>query len=1174
VLCGLAPTSWSAASLRRSPSSLPSPGAAPAPLSTAAASFVRRLPLPTKDLVVAPNAPTIYASVPSSAGAGGNSITPIDPVAGAAGTPIFVGSEPNRFAISDDGQTVYVGLDGEAGVRRFDVASRTAGLKFSLGANQDGPLTAEDIEVLPGQPDSVAVALRRDFVSPHHAGVAVYDGGVQRPTISDPTSQTNDIEFSASASTLYGLNEETTESGLRKLSVTSSGVTITATKAQLGAGPIEFSGGLIYHGAGRVVDPEAGTLVGTYSGMNFGQFVTALALCVDPASNRVYFLTESSSSATVWGFDKSTFALVGSFDVPNVSGRVGGLVRWGTNGLAFRDDNTVYLVQTDLVPSSDPVPTPTPTPGGSPSPTPTPSPIPTPAPSELRALALTTKDLVVDPNTQTIYASVPANAAASANSLITLDPTSGGVTASAPIGAGPNRLAISDDGQTVYVGLDGEQAVARYKVAAHTSDLKFPIGFGVAAGLSVMPGAAGTVAVSRREALSPATVAVYDDGVPRPVTVGTGGEGQSVAFSNSPEVLYVSELHTETGLGKLTVGPCGVGLAMEVPAVFGLNDSLKYDNGRIYAANGRVADAETGALAGTFVPAQLFPATPPAVATDSKAGRIYSLATDGSTPRLRVFDMQTFVLLGELSLPGVSGIPTSLVRWGSDGLAFRTDSQVFLLQNQLIAAPTPPPAFTPAPAATPLGFTLTGSVLFQATHPVPGVTLTYSGTRAGTAQTGADGTFTVPDLPLCGALTITPSKPFYTFNPPSLTVADAGATRRASFAAIHHTIGFDTSQQSPFEFGHVAFLNVVRTGDTDGTVSVTYQTHDGTASERSDYNAASGTLTFAPGESSKLITIPLTDDVFVEGPETFTATLSGLSDAQRYEMVTPTETVTILDNDTAQPTVSPLQDARFFVRQHYHDFLNRDPDADISGFNFWAGQLTACDAQTDPQLKAACLEDHRLNVSAAFFLSIEFQQTGFLVHRFYTASYPDSAARPKGLPRLTEFLRDTQEVQRGVVVGQGAWQQQLEDNKRAYALEFVQRPEFLARHPEGTPAGQFVDDLFANAGATPTTDERAAAVAAFGSGDTAGRAAALRSVAESKSVSDRQFNSAFVLMQYFGYLRRNPDDAPDGDFSGYQFWLDKLNHFGDFRRAEMVKAFLVSTEYQQRFGPTNFDIRR
>jgi hypothetical protein len=66
-----------------------------------------------------------------------------------------------------------------------------------------------------------------------------------------------------------------------------------------------------------------------------------------------------------------------------------------------------------------------------------------------------------------------------------------------------------------------------------------------------------------------------------------------------------------------------------------------------------------------------------------------------------------------------------------------------------------------------------------------------------------------------------------------------------------------------------------------------------------------------------------------------------------------------------------------------------------------------------------------------------------------------------------------------------------------------------------------------------------------------------------------------VLIQYFGYLRRNPDDAPDNNFDGYQFWLDKLNQFnGDFTKADMVKAFLVSSEYQQRFGLANFDLRQ
>ncbi len=93
------------------------------------------------------------------------------------------------------------------------------------------------------------------------------------------------------------------------------------------------------------------------------------------------------------------------------------------------------------------------------------------------------------------------------------------------------------------------------------------------------------------------------------------------------------------------------------------------------------------------------------------------------------------------------------------------------------------------------------------------------------------------------------------------------------------------------------------------------------------------------------------------------------------------------------------------------------------------------------------------------------------------------------------------------------------------------------------------------------------AITAFGAGGSVGRVAALRKVADSDSLRAAEFRPAFVLMQYFGYLRRNPTDAPDMDDSGYQFWLAKLNQFGgDFQAAEMVKAFIVSTEYRSRFG--------
>jgi len=122
-----------------------------------------------------------------------------------------------------------------------------------------------------------------------------------------------------------------------------------------------------------------------------------------------------------------------------------------------------------------------------------------------------------------------------------------------------------------------------------------------------------------------------------------------------------------------------------------------------------------------------------------------------------------------------------------------------------------------------------------------------------------------------------------------------------------------------------------------------------------------------------------------------------------------------------------------------------------------------------------------------------------------------------------------------------------------------------------TPS-QFVDRLFLNVGVTPAGSDRTAAINEFGSAttttDVAARSRPLRDVAENATLNQQEFNRAFVLMQFFGYLRRNPNDAPDGDYTGYDFWLTKLNQFsGDYNAAEMVKAFILSGEYRQRFAP-------
>jgi hypothetical protein len=118
-------------------------------------------------------------------------------------------------------------------------------------------------------------------------------------------------------------------------------------------------------------------------------------------------------------------------------------------------------------------------------------------------------------------------------------------------------------------------------------------------------------------------------------------------------------------------------------------------------------------------------------------------------------------------------------------------------------------------------------------------------------------------------------------------------------------------------------------------------------------------------------------------------------------------------------------------------------------------------------------------------------------------------------------------------------------------------------------ADQFVTKLDTNAGGVLSATEKADLVATLGAtpADTTKRASVLRSVAEDATLRTAEFNKAFVLMQYFGYLRRNPDDPPDANFNGYNFWLGKLNQFnGSFINAEMVKAFIQSLEYRGRFG--------
>lgn len=270
-------------------------------------------------------------------------------------------------------------------------------------------------------------------------------------------------------------------------------------------------------------------------------------------------------------------------------------------------------------------------------------------------------------------------------------------------------------------------------------------------------------------------------------------------------------------------------------------------------------------------------------------------------------------------------------------------------------------------------------------------------------------------------------------------------------------------------------------------------------------------------------------------------------------VVTDAQGKTILSGtfNTAANLVSgnDIDDNHFFVEQHYRDFFDRE--ADDSGLDFWEHQITNCGDDS------GCKERSRINTSGAFFLSIEFQETGFLLYRFNKASFGT-------MPRRNDFLIEMQSIGQGVVVGAPGWEQKLEDNKRQAAERWTSRQDFRDRF-EHISNGQFVDDIFANTGIKPSQLEREDLIHGLDSASET-RGSVLRKISEKSEFSKKEQNPAFVLMQYFGYLHRNPDEGADHDLSGFNFWLKKLDDYGgNFHSAEMVKAFLSSLEYRHRF---------
>jgi methionine-rich copper-binding protein CopC len=352
-------------------------------------------------------------------------------------------------------------------------------------------------------------------------------------------------------------------------------------------------------------------------------------------------------------------------------------------------------------------------------------------------------------------------------------------------------------------------------------------------------------------------------------------------------------------------------------------------------------------------------------------------------------------------------------------------------------------------------------------------------------------------------------------------------------------IQFSASSYTVAEDALRVIVTVNRLGDISKPATVDYATSDsagltncnvvnGIASSRCDYAVSVGTIRFAANEASRTISIPIVDDVYVEGPENFTITLSHQTGG---ELGSPTvATITITDNDNGGAP-NPLDDNAFFIRQLYINFLGREPDP--PGLRGWLDILNNCPADD-----VSC---DRVHIAEGFARSDEFAGRGYFIYRIYRASFgrkPDYAEFIPDMAKVSGFLNA----------------QDLEANKQAFVDEFVTRTEFRAKYDSLDNSG-YVNALEATA--LVTLPNKQALIDDLNAGRKT-RAQVLRAVIETTEVYTKYINEAFVVMEYFGFLRRDPDAL-------YKNWIEQFNHSNIYRL--VISGFVFSQEFRQRFGP-------
>lgn len=617
----------------------------------------------------------LYLSLPASNGPSGNVVVALDPYTNRILHSHPAGSEPGEMALSDDQQYLHVVSNGTSTVQRFRLPELTLEREFFLGRDDLGlPYLANDIVAVPGQPKSVVVAMGIDSWLPQPHWVRVYDDGAPRPIELGTVTGGNcwSLGWDATGTRLYCAQTSTTGHDFQEAALSADGLRVIRSKSGVFShfyARMHFSArtGLVYGSDGTVFDPSSERVL--------TRIEASGAMVPDPLRNRLYYA--SSSSATVRGFAADTFAPMGQ--AMAASSQPTRMVRWGDNGLALATaDNTTLLFGGSGTSSFGSA-----TPHGS---------------ATERIVRTEVNQLVWDPVSARLYASIGSRAAGFADSIAVIEPFSGRITHARSVGSEPNALAVSDDGQYLYAGIDGEGAVHRLRLPSLDAELVISLGLDrrlqpyTAGAIRPAPSRPTTIAVVR---FAPMTlpheiggIVVFDGDLPRPsISQDHPQWGYPLYHFDAVWNADGSLLHSLSlfsDLYTLGVSDLGLSLAAERAAINSVRSALRFDkvNRLLSIDGGNAVDAQTNRPVGRYRPAHNIGAQN--VAIDTAGAQVFVLAPRRDPPlalEITAYDARRFVPLKTYSIAGSdTSITWDFVQLRPGWFAFRSVSGVHIIQ--------------------------------------------------------------------------------------------------------------------------------------------------------------------------------------------------------------------------------------------------------------------------------------------------------------------------------------------------------------------------------------------------------------------------------------------------------------------------------------------------------------